>query len=165
MKLKSKLRYLFFKAFPKKYIKFLNRIYDHKLNYNLINLQKRGIKIDIIFDIGAFRGDWSKFLNSTSLKNKSFYLFEANEENHKYLEKLKYKSFFCVLSDKTKEVDFFSNLSTGDSYLIEQTSFYKDNIKKIKKQTITLDELIIKKNLPFPDFIKIDTQGSELDIL
>jgi len=28
-----------------------------------------------------------------------------------------------------------------------------------------LDELIDKHNLPIPDFIKLDTQGSELDIL
>jgi len=35
----------------------------------------------------------------------------------------------------------------------------------VVKKTITLDEIVKKKNLPFPDFLKIDTQGSELDIL
>ena len=130
MKLKSKLRYLFFKAFPKKYIKFLNRIYDHKLNYNLINLQKRGIKIDIIFDIGAFRGDWSKFLNSTSLKNKSFYLFEANEENHKYLEKLKYKSFFVSFLIKQKKWIFFLIYQLVTLTLLNKHLFIKIILKK-----------------------------------
>jgi len=85
MKFKPKLYYLFFKVFPQIYIKFFNRSYDHKLNHNLLNLLKRGLKIDIIFDIGAYRGEWSKLFNKTSLKNKKFYLFEANEENREFL--------------------------------------------------------------------------------
>ena len=165
MKVKSKLQYLFFKTFPKKYIKFFNRYFDHKLSFNLLDLQKKGIKIDIIFDVGAYRGKWSKLLDQTSLKEKEFYLFEANEENRIFLEKLGYKFFISVLSDQKKEVKFFSNVSTGDSYLIEQTSIYQKDLKPIPKETTTLDILVEKENLPLPDFLKIDTQGSELDIL
>ena len=128
MKFKSKLQYLFYKNFPKKYIKFFNKVYDHKLNHNLLELQKNGLKIDIIFDIGAYRGEWSKLLSNTSLKSKNFYLFEANEENKIFLENSGFKFFFNVLSDDKKKVKFFSNSSTGDSYLIEQTSFYKENL-------------------------------------
>ena len=165
MKLKSKWRYHIFKLFPEKFIKFFNRLYDHRLNYNLLNLLNKGIKIETIYDIGAFRGEWSSLLNKTSLKNKKFFLFEANEKNGEYLKKLNFKYFLKVLSDKNKDVEFYSKMSTGDSYLIEQTSFYKDNIRAIIKKTVTLDELVKKENLPYPNFIKIDTQGSELDIL
>jgi len=165
MKFKSKLRYIFFKTFPEKYIKFFNRFYDHKLNHNLLDLLKKGLRIDVIFDIGAFRGEWSKLLNKTSLKNKNFYLFEANEENREYLKSSGFKFFLNVLSNRSKEVEFFSRASTGDSYLVEQTSLYKKGFKSILKKTISLDELIKKEKLPYPDFIKIDTQGSELDIL
>jgi len=38
-------------------------------------------------------------------------------------------------------------------------------MKPLLKETVTLDEIVEKNNLPLPDFIKIDTQGSELDIL
>ena len=165
MKVKSKLQYLFFKAFPKKYIKFFNRYFDHKLSFNLLDLQKKGLRIDVIFDVGAYRGKWSKLLDQTSLKEKQFYLFEANEENSVFLEKLGYKFFISVLSDQKKEVKFFSNASTGDSYLVEQTSIYQKDLKPILKETTTLDILIEKENLPLPDFLKVDTQGSELDIL
>lgn len=165
MKLKSKLRYYLFKIFPNKFVKFFNRLYEHRLNFNILNLMNKGLKIDVIYDIGAFRGEWSNFLNRTSLKNKNFYLFEANEENEKYLEKLNFKYFFGILSDANKEVNFYSRVSTGDSYLVEQTNLYKENIKSVVKKTITLDEIVKKKNLPLPDFLKIDTQGSELDIL
>lgn len=165
MKLKSKLRYYLFKIFPNKFVKFFNRLYEHRLNFNILNLMNKGLKIDVIYDIGAFRGEWSNFLNRTSLKNKNFYLFEANEENEKYLEKLNFKYFFAILSDTNKDVNFYSRVSTGDSYLVEQTNLYKENIKSVVKKTITLDEIVKKKNLPLPDFLKIDTQGSELDIL
>ena len=165
MKFKLKLRYHLFKFFPKRFIKFFNRLYEHKLNFNLLDLINKGLKIDVIYDIGAYRGEWSNFLSKTSLKNKNFYLFEANKENEKYLKKLNFKYFFGVLSDKDKNVEFYSRVSTGDSYLVEQTSFYKEDVKPVIKKTVTLDEIVEKKNLPLPSFIKIDTQGSELDIL
>ena len=93
MKLKLKLLYKLFKIFPRKFVKFFNRLYEHRLNFNILDLMNRGLKIDVIYDIGAFRGEWSNFLSRTSLKNKKFYLFEANKENEKYLEKLSFKYF------------------------------------------------------------------------
>lgn len=165
MKLKSKLQYLFYKYFQNKYIKVFDGLYKHRLNHNLIELQKKGLDINVIFDIGAYKGEWSKFLNNTSLRNKNFYLFEANEENKNFLQRTGFKFFLNVLSDQKKKVKFHSNLSTGDSYFIEQTSFYKKNIKTILKETTTIDELVAKEKLPFPNLIKIDSQGSELDIL
>lgn len=165
MKLKSKIRYYFFKLFPRKFNKAFNRLYDHKLNYNLLRLIENGFKIENIYDIGAYRGVWSKELNETTLKNKNFFLFEANEENDVYLSKLNFKYFFAVLSDKSKSVEFYSNISSGDSYFKEQTILYSDKGNSRIKDTITLDELVLKERLPKPDFLKIDTQGSELDIL
>lgn len=165
MKLKSKIRYYFFKLFPRRFSKAFTRLYDHKLNYNLLRLIENGIKIENIYDIGAYRGGWSKKLNEAALKNKNFFLFEANEENDEYLSKLNFEYFFEVLSDKSKSVEFYSNISSGDSYFKEQTVFYS-NLANFKiKKTVTLDEIVSKEGLPKPDFLKIDTQGSELDIL
>ena len=73
MKFKSKLRYYLFKIFHRKFVKFFNRFYEHRLNFNILNLIDKGLKIDVIYDIGAFRGEWSNFLSKTSLKNKNFY--------------------------------------------------------------------------------------------
>tara|TARA_B100000795_G_scaffold239786_1_gene201625 strand:- start:69 stop:701 length:633 start_codon:yes stop_codon:yes gene_type:complete len=126
---------------------------------------KKNVKIENIYDIGAYRGKWSTFLSNTSLKNKKFFLFEANIENNIYLKKLNFKYFISVLSDKIKEVKFYSKAHTGDSYYLEQTNFYKKNLISVLKKTNTLDDIVTKNNLPFPDFIKIDTQGSEIDIL
>ena len=54
---------------------------------------------------------------------------------------------------------------SGDSYYLEQTNFYKKDIKAIKKITSTLDDIVNEKKFTLPDLIKIDTQGAEIDIL
>ena len=96
MKFKKILTYKIFKFFFKKYSRLFSSFYKHKLNSNLIDLIKKGVEIKTVYDIGAYKGDYSNFLNKTSLKGKDFYLFEANEENEKYLKKLNFKYFiYC----------------------------------------------------------------------
>jgi len=69
------------------------------------------------------------------------------------------------LSDKKKNVEFFNNNnSTGDSYYKENT-FLHEKLNSVKLQTSTLDDVVEINKLHKPDFIKIDTQGSEIDIL
>jgi len=165
MKIKTKIAYSLFKIFSKKYLKLFNRFYSHKLNYNLLKLLEKKINIDVIYDIGAYRGEWSNYLNKTSLKNKEFILFEANKENKEYLKKSGFKYFINLLTNVEKDIKFYSQVSTGDSYFIEQTSFYNKDIKPQLLKGTTIDNLIEKNSLPLPDFVKIDTQGSELDIL
>ena len=165
VKKKAKLRFNLFKIFSKRYNKLFNRLFDHKLNDNLLYFIKNKVKLDVIYDIGAFKGEWSALLNNTSLKNKQFFLFEANKENEDYLKKTGFKYFFEILSDKEKEVKFFSLVSTGDSYYQEQTNIYSNEVQPKLKKTSSLDNVIKINQLPLPNFIKIDTQGSELDIL
>jgi FkbM family methyltransferase len=73
----------------------------------------------------------------------------------------------CLLSDSEKEVDFYIRKNeprcTGNSIYRENTSFYDDDqIIVEKKQTKTLSNLL--NNQTF-DLIKIDVQGSEIDII
>tara|TARA_B110000196_G_scaffold305796_1_gene303763 strand:+ start:500 stop:1261 length:762 start_codon:yes stop_codon:yes gene_type:complete len=165
LKFKHILFFNFFKILSKKFSKIFNSFYRHKLNSNLIDLIKKNVNIHTVYDVGAYRGGWSNFLKKTSLKNKNFYLFEANIKNEIYLEKLGFKYFISILSDKIKEVKFYSKTHPGDSYYPEQTNFYKKELPSKAEITSTLDEIVKKENLPKPDFIKIDTQGSEIDIL
>ncbi len=99
------------------------------------------------------------------LQNSRFYLFEGNKECEESLKEKKLMYFMDVLADPGRgEVDFYNGTNTGDSYYQETTKIY-EGFQPIRVPTITLDELIDKHNLPIPDFIKLDTQGSELDIL
>jgi Methyltransferase FkbM domain len=69
------------------------------------------------------------------------------------------------LSNPGREyVNFYNGSNTGDSYYKETTKHYDDQ-GSIRLPCVTLDALVKEHDLPLPNFIKLDTQGSELDIL
>jgi hypothetical protein len=72
--------------------------------------------------------------------------------------------FIETLSSKVKNVTFYEKDTPGDSYLKDKSIIYRYT-GGITKKTSTITSLIKQKKLPAPDFLKIDTQGSEIDIL
>ena len=132
------------------YIKFFNHHYD--------------AKIQTVYDVGACNGWW--YMDTRPyLPEAKFFLFEANPEYEETLKQTGQRVFNKVLSNPGRgEVEFYNGTNTGDSYYKETTTIY-DNQVPIKVPTITLDELIEQNNLPIPQLLKLDTQGSELDIL
>lgn len=136
----------------------------------LVNLlegfKKAGYQFKTVYDIGAHIGMWSSLINRFALPETEFILFEANPSYRDILSKTAYKSFCgqVLTFPDQKTVRFYNGSNTGDSYYKETTTYY-DNQSYIELPGITLDELIKTHNLPIPNFIKLDTQGSELDIL
>ena len=122
-------------------------------------------KLTVIYDIGAYKGDFAKKAKKTFPDNH-LYMFEANPSRKSPIKETdKIKWFNGVLSDKEDvEVKFYYRDNTGDSYYRENTNNYKDDDYKLLKTT-TLEKIISDNELELPEFIKIDTQGSELDIL
>jgi FkbM family methyltransferase len=165
MKIKYYITFKLIEIFPRIFENLLNALYRQKLSHSLKYLMKNKIKIDTVYDIGAYKGHWTLFLNKTSLKKSNFYLFEANIENEKFLKNLNYKYFISVLSDVEKKVKFYSKVWGGDSYYLENSNFYDKNLDDKEVTTTTLDKIVKENDIPLPDFIKIDTQGSEIDIL
>ena len=119
----------------------------------------------ILYDIGAYKGSFTRNIIKKN-PNIISYMFEANNKLTKPKDLKKHYWFNCVLSSKdNKLVNFYYRGGTGDSYYKEtdMTGAYTDpnsydlQIKKTKHLT--------EFNIPLPDIIKIDTQGSELDIL
>jgi len=142
---------------------------------DMMNLRNLFIAVDTlshefsfntVYDIGASDGIFSRVVAQFLEPHTKFHLFEpierdAVENNYKH------EWHRVFLSDSKKEVDFYS----GDHSIINGNSYYKevtghfDKIDPIKVSTTTLDSYVAKNNLELPDIIKIDTQGSELDIL
>lgn len=122
------------------------------------------LEIKTVFDVGANQGHWS--INTKSLlPDSKFYLFEASYYYKERLEKTGLDFFIELLSDEVgKEFDFYDSTASGESYYKENT-IWNVNYKPIKKTSNTLDNMVQTYNLPLPEFIKLDTQGSELDIL
>jgi FkbM family methyltransferase len=119
-----------------------------------------------ILDIGANVGQFYNEIKNI-FPNSYYYLIEGSESCEVVLETLNVDYSICLLSDSEKEVDFYIRKNeprcTGNSIYRENTSFYdNDQILIEKKQTKTLSNLL--NNQKF-DLIKIDVQGSEIDII
>jgi len=119
-----------------------------------------------ILDIGANVGQFYNEIKNI-FPNSYYYLIEGCESCEVVLETLNVDYSICLLSDSEKEVDFYIRKNeprcTGNSIYRENTSFYDDDQILIeKKQTKTLSNLL--NNQKF-DLIKIDVQGSEIDII
>jgi FkbM family methyltransferase len=119
-----------------------------------------------ILDIGANDGFWY-LENKHRFPMCDFTLVEANIKNEYKLKQLNVEYYIECLSDTEKEVDFYitkdNPTTTGASYYKENTNFFSENnIDVIKVRTKTLDNLFPNR---FFDIIKIDVQGSELDII
>ena len=119
--------------------------------------------ISVVFDVGAHNGSWTNQV-SRILKSANFYLFEPNSEHNFQLEKTGFKFFNDVLSDQIKTIDWFGVGGLGDSYYKESSQAFA-NLTPTKITTNTLNFYFKHLQLPIPQLLKVDTQGSELDII
>ena len=127
-------------------------------------LKQHNHAINVVYDIGANQGKWTSRYEKI-MPNAKFFMFEANQRRKKPAAVNKHTWFNSVLSSPDiNEVMFYDRMGTGDSYYKEDTTFY-DGIMPVKLKTITLDEMVEADNIPMPQIMKLDTQGSEIDIL
>ena len=120
-----------------------------------------------VLDIGANVGQF----HSLFKKHYSYsYIFsiEASPECETELKKITTDYLIALLAKDNSVYDFYSRKGdptcTGNSIYREMTHFYSDDqINVIKQEAIQLDNLFMRDS-EF-DLIKIDTQGSELDII
>ena len=147
------------------YIQKISEIFldKKKLHRALRNLKNKKLDIKVVYDIGARYGRWSKGVSKIFLK-ANFYLFEASEKCRPFLAKQRFPFFIEVLSSRIQDVTFYESDTPGDSYYKDKSSIYKKTVG-VTKKTSTLSSMIMQKKIPPPDFIKLDTQGSEIDIL
>lgn len=119
-----------------------------------------------ILDIGANVGQFYNEIKQI-FPNSYYYLIEGNERCEIALQSLGVDYSISLLSDKVKEVKFYTRTNeercTGNSIYREKTLFFNDDEITIKNKTTTTLELLI--NDKQFDLIKIDVQGSELDII
>lgn len=109
-----------------------------------------------ILDIGAYKGTWTRETRCI-FPQSTYTLIEPNF----YKELQGEHVIHALLGSCVTQVNWFSNGTTGDSMFQEQTRHYS-SIQPVIKTTTTLD--ILFPNTSF-EFIKIDCQGAELEIL
>jgi FkbM family methyltransferase len=139
--------------------------YFEKLNYHSVlrNLVSQGLEISTVYDIGAHKGRWTK-QHAGLFPNASFYLFEANKEHAEKLKSRGHRTFIGVLSSDGEPAKFYKKAGTGDSLYRENTPAYSEDTFEVVA-TKTLRQVVTSEKLPKPDFVKLDVQGAEIDIL
>ena len=169
----------FFKIFQK-FSKFLLSLIpiNYKKNHKFLNknqvtnseialsLLADKINPEYILDIGCGHGEW--FLKCNNFfPNSKYLLFDGNKHNENSLSLLKKKYYnisykICLLSDTIKELRFF-NMGYGSSVYEEKTNFSRE-VEIITSSTLEIQ--LSKLNFNSSDnIIKLDVQGSEIDIL
>ena len=145
---------------------------DRRLKLIINELKSKGIQFNNIYDIGSNDGRWTKKEGIGLFgKDANYWQFEANKncpQRHKgsWIK----ARHIAVLSDEDgKEVkmwlpDESRTENTGYSYYQENTIGYGKG-KYETSTTIKLDTLVAEHGMPKPDFVKMDTQGSEVDII
>ena len=124
--------------------------------YNIKNIFE--VKNDaVVFDIGAFKGDTAYFFSKKCSNKARIYAFEPDYYAFQILEKIKEKYKLnnvitknILLSNSEKEIDFISMI---------------ENTPTIKKNAITIDKFVEENNFEKIDYIKMDVEGAEKNIL
>ena len=124
-----------------------------------------------VLDIGAHTGQFYKWAKS-AWPYCNVFMIEANPLHQNTLLNLtantKDEYMISALGDKEREVTFYTRSdkphTEGNSYYKEAN--YWDIPQLVQEETVTLKKLddIFDKEKVF-DLVKMDTQGSELDIL
>jgi len=119
--------------------------------------------LDIGANVGQFRTQAQEFWPDSYI-----FSIEASDACEEHLNKLTNDYLICLLAKDESNYKYFSRkndpTSTGNSIYRELTRFFSDDqLEVIKKDGITLDSLFAPDRTF--DLIKMDTQGSELDII
>jgi len=135
----------------------------------MMNLEKVKTYFDpnYILDIGANVGQFYTFAKSV-FPSSNIFSIEASKECETILKSINPNYYIALLAKDNSEYNFYSLKSTptntGNSIYKEITSLYNgEDLDIIKQNGIMLDDLFLPEDCF--DLIKIDTQGSELDII
>lgn len=132
----------------------------------LNNLREKTSNKFNILDIGAHQGEFSTLCKSIWAE-AYILMIEGNKNCKSFLENLPFDYRIALLSDCDKELTFYVNKEnptcTGSSYYKELSEPYEDCFE-FKVNSTTLDKTLKNFKKKF-DLIKLDTQGSEIDII
>jgi FkbM family methyltransferase len=145
------------------------KIPDAHINY----LNTIDYSASVVYDIGAAVLHWTREATK-KWPTAEFFVFDAVHQLEDFYKEKNVNYFIGVFSDvDDREVNFYNHpIYLGGNSYYKENEEYSPAAKQIyteevveKRRTITIDTIVKTHNLPLPDLVKIDTQGSEIDIL
>ena len=135
----------------------------------LRRLRSLGFSPATIYDIGAYRGGWTRLAREV-FPAAQFVLFEANADHGPDLAQSGHRHLIVALGAEDGGAKPFyvprQGDVTGASLYVENTAHYAaPNLEVREVETARLDTVAARDRLPPPDLVKIDVQGAELDVM
>lgn len=135
------------------------------LHWSLENLKRNKFYPSTVIDGGAYQGYWTLELLDVYPSAKVL-MVEAQETKELILKNLTISKkntdyTIALLSSQTGKNLKFAESETG-SQVITDGRFGNEIPMKVSK---TLDDLLKQKDFPYPDLLKLDVQGHELEVL
>jgi FkbM family methyltransferase len=142
---------------------FIPSLRHFDMEMRLRTLAELGFRPPVIFDVGAAGGNWATLAHSI-WPGSRIVGFEPNRREQAALDATRaripaFEYHLCFLGRERKTVEYVDN--------DRQTSILDDHAQgaRARAQMQVLDELIAAGTIPAPDFIKLDVQGFELEVL
>jgi FkbM family methyltransferase len=142
------------------------------MELSLKNMRRLGFRPAAIVDIGAHVGEWSLLVH-TVFPEASVLMLEAQESKAPALDKIgrahpgKISHRIALLGPENRDSVPFNecdNAPTGSSVLAF-TSREPLKFHVVQRRMEALDSVLASTGLARPDFLKLDVQGFELEIL
>lgn len=139
--------------------------------YEMQDIFSRHLKPgNTVYDLGAHQGFLSVFAANRVGNAGKVYSFEPFPYNFSFLKEniqvnniTNVKTFQAAVSNKAGKIKFSNSIhDTANTYLSQSPTF-SDSFLEVN--AVSLDELIESKEITPPDFIKIDVEGAEFDVL
>jgi len=132
-------------------------------------LKHKGYYPDLILDIGAYIGNWTKDMMKI-YNNCNYFLFEAIDYNelNNFSSVENVKTFNIILNENECDVEWYEKRNTGDS-MFKELSKHFINCSPITRNSIDLNTFLERNSISTDNYnnvlIKIDCQGAEIPIL
>ena len=134
--------------------------------WNFLQESKRnGFNPRVIYDIGAYYGEFTSIVKEIWPEARVI-MFEANPDCQPFLNTHGEHYIHLLSNEDNRTVKYYTgnNFISGNSYYKENSEIFSSE-RFIEMKTRTLDSVVREHDLPPPDFIKIDVQGAEIDVL
>ena len=142
-------------------IRFIKGTYElYKTNAYLEYLHEG----DVVYDVGAHVGYYTALASTIVGKRGAVFSFEPRPVNYRYLKRhvrandlSNVRIFEAAVGSTAGIVSFDNETGTGTGRVRSGG--------KITVNMVCLDELFAKGEIPLPNFLKVDVEGGEVDVL